>query len=192
MGMTTGTWITENQDIVWIDSSRDWEVQIIKGAGSNAAMAICLQTNNGSLSQTVGEQTLYIVSEVPFTVKVRISAVEGWEDYTPTLTTRYYNRTYYYILIHGRNTNHGSYTFKNMPTQTGWFTVDNDVDPGLTLSVIQNMLYRLEGPYVPHGEGSVTLDIFDKGESLTFESEIYETSKTQFVDDDMTIDFRSE
>ena len=192
MGMTTGTWITENQDIVWTNSSRYWEVQIIKGAGSNAAMAICLQTNNGSLSQTVGNQSLFITSEVPFTVRVRMSAVEGWEEYTPTLTTRYYDRTYYYIRIYGRNVNYSQYPFKNMPTQTGWFTVDNDVDAGLSLSIIQNMLYRLESPYIPHGEGSVTLEIFDRGESLTFESEIYETSKTQFVDDDVTIDFRSE
>lgn len=46
-------------------------------------------------------------------------------------------------------------------------------------------------PSEPTGEGSVTVTINYDGENLTFESEHYETSRTQFIDDDTTIDFTS-
>lgn len=45
-------------------------------------------------------------------------------------------------------------------------------------------------PPEPTGEGSATVEIDYDGENLTFESAHYESSVTQFIDDDATIDMR--
>lgn len=196
MGLTTGTWITKDQYNAWSDSSYGWEVRIIKGSSATAAaMAICLQTNDGSQSQSVGYQSLIITSEVPFTVKVKVSTLEEWQDYTPTLTTNIDNHTFYYIRIFGRQGTYGDYSFRDMSALTGWFTLPNDINSFLgPLPVVQNMIDRLGGPYVPppHGEGVVQLVLKAEGQQLTFISANSGDTKTEFVDSSITIDFTEE